>query len=1028
MLRYLRKTLGICFRVLCQIRYGLFCCLTVGAIFLTFIINPPVVEAAWFSSAWQYRKSIHINSSADGVLTNYEKKITVNYGAGTDSDMDVYLNSKSNIDFGDIRFATENGTELDYYLLQKTDSDKATFFVEINSIPASGGTDVYIYYGNVAASTTSNGSATFDHFEDFDDSSWLFDTAGSAGVTFVASTTSCKEGGGCGDVNNPSMAYRTQMQNTTDFDVDEYIEEGWLRIESGATGNDQFGPGLHMAGAASSLNGYQAIIDYRSAESPQIREDTSNTGRTNGAYQIALNTWYLINLYRDNGSDIKSELFTEGAAYTNTPTTTTVRSSETTRNTGRHGVFAYSTAYSNFDAIWIRNRTEDEPTFGFWSLEEEVAPIIEITGWLNSSWQYRKPLNIESSVDGTLLNYEKKIVVNYGSGTDSGMNVYLDSKCKTDFGDIRFTSLDGVELDYYLIQKIDSDKAVFYVEIDSIPLSGGAGILIYYGNSSASTTSNGSATFDHFEDFDDSNILFDTAGASGITFSTSTNSCKEGSGCGDVNHASNDYRIQMQDVNNFSVDNYVQEGWLRIESGAIDVDTLGPGLHTAGASSANSGYQATLDGRGAVSPQIRVDTSYTLITNGSYLVSLDTWYLVNLYRANSNSLISELYTESAVYTGTPTSTTTRSSETTYSTGRTGVFTYSTTYSNYDAIWIRSYTNNEPAYGSWEDEQEFTSDEMYSPSFRIRGDALSAGSASGSSTNFGILGEINPFAGIDDSASFRTKIGYNSRIEVNTPYAPALINSDNSYSRLTITLSTAGNPTDTLYAVKVSSNDFSSYQYVQNDGTVGDTLGIEDYRTYDSWGGSSGSYILDLMPKSTYKARVKALQGDFTETEYSPESNASTTTVPYVNMSVSKASLTLGTLNINSISQTTTMNVAVNTNGYTGYQVYINDDGNGYVGGLFNGSGSTIMSADMVLTPGVEGYGVQASSATAVVDSKYNVSGNTVGGLEISTNPIFSNTVGVADETATLLFKATMSPNTIAGEYTDIVYFTVTPNL
>jgi hypothetical protein len=70
-------------------------------------------------------------------------------------------------------------------------------------------------------------------------------------------------------------------------------------------------------------------------------------------------------------------------------------------------------------------------------------------------------------------------------------SIYLGNNCKTDFGDIRFTSSDGsTELNYWLKSKVDSDFAEFQVELDTVPASGNTGrIYIYYGNADASTTS-----------------------------------------------------------------------------------------------------------------------------------------------------------------------------------------------------------------------------------------------------------------------------------------------------------------------------------------------------------------------------------------------------------------------------------------------------------------------------------------------------------------------------------------------------------
>jgi len=124
-------------------------------------------------------------------------------------------------------------------------------------------------------------------------------------------------------------------------------------------------------------------------------------------------------------------------------------------------------------------------------------------GWL-SGWSYRKSHEIEGSTAGAQTDYQVRIIAHYGSGTDSGEDVYLNGNCRSDFGDIRFTDSDGVtELSYWMEEKVDGDYAVFWVKVPSIPASPDAAtIYIYYGNPSATTTSNGEATFLLFDDFE----------------------------------------------------------------------------------------------------------------------------------------------------------------------------------------------------------------------------------------------------------------------------------------------------------------------------------------------------------------------------------------------------------------------------------------------------------------------------------------------------------------------------------------------
>jgi hypothetical protein len=120
--------------------------------------------------------------------------------------------------------------------------------------------------------------------------------------------------------------------------------------------------------------------------------------------------------------------------------------------------------------------------------------------WL-SGFKYRKS-HVINPASGAGTNYQVKIIAHYGSGTDSGEDVYLSSHCREDFGDVRFTDDDGVtELDYWMEEKVDSDYAVFWVEVADDLSSQSQTIYIYYGKSDATTTSNGANTFIFFDDF-----------------------------------------------------------------------------------------------------------------------------------------------------------------------------------------------------------------------------------------------------------------------------------------------------------------------------------------------------------------------------------------------------------------------------------------------------------------------------------------------------------------------------------------------
>ena len=108
--------------------------------------------------------------------------------------------------------------------------------------------------------------------------------------------------------------------------------------------------------------------------------------------------------------------------------------------------------------------------------------------WL-TGWDYRQALTITGS-DYAGTNYQVFV------------NVTYDSNMQTDFDDLRFTDDNGIALlDYWIEDYTASTFASVWVEVKD-NLNEEQVILMYYGNDTVSTTSNGENTFIFFDDFE----------------------------------------------------------------------------------------------------------------------------------------------------------------------------------------------------------------------------------------------------------------------------------------------------------------------------------------------------------------------------------------------------------------------------------------------------------------------------------------------------------------------------------------------
>ncbi|EMR73342.1 protein of unknown function (DUF2341) [Thermoplasmatales archaeon SCGC AB-539-N05] len=112
-------------------------------------------NSTWWNISWSYRKQLNLLNNLD----DYQMKIIV----GNNTGGNVTCNGHAQPDFDDIRFVNSTGNELPYWRENYTTDTNATFWVN-NTYNDS---IIWMYYGNNAVSTTSNGTTTWDYFLDW---------------------------------------------------------------------------------------------------------------------------------------------------------------------------------------------------------------------------------------------------------------------------------------------------------------------------------------------------------------------------------------------------------------------------------------------------------------------------------------------------------------------------------------------------------------------------------------------------------------------------------------------------------------------------------------------------------------------------------------------------------------------------------------------------------------------------------------------------------------------------------------------
>lgn len=432
---------------------------------------------AWLTG-WKYRKSITL-SRVSGAVTNYQMKLLLGESSGATGES-VDCGGLCLSTFNDIRFTKSDGyTLLDYWiesLSGTTPNQLATIWIEFDSIGTTN-TTFYMYYGKSDATSVSNGINTFSFFDDFlgtdlDGNKWTTVASSTVNVASsevvitgraAANSTICSN-----SAFGQNYAMRSRVK-TEHFNSASYREFGGFRDSS--SGNEY---GLTIS-CHDLLNG----------------KHVNNTGanQTSSAVLggISAGTYSIWDIIRNSGTSI---IYKQND--TNTVTITTYYPTANCVLDFEAGTSTDAKIY--IDWTFVRQYLSTEPTWDTWgSMDYE---------WL-TGWKYRKSITLSRS-SGVVNNYQMKLLVGETSGA-TGENVDCAGLCLSNFNDIRFTNSNGTTLLDYWIESITgvspNQLATIWIEFDTIGVDATT-FYMYYGNSSATSLSNGTNTFIKFDGFE----------------------------------------------------------------------------------------------------------------------------------------------------------------------------------------------------------------------------------------------------------------------------------------------------------------------------------------------------------------------------------------------------------------------------------------------------------------------------------------------------------------------------------------------
>lgn len=333
--------------------------ITAVTILLILGLNQSTCAQGWLTS-WSNRKS-HLITGSSGAGTNYQIRIVAHKATGTDGGADVYMGTNVLDNFGDVRFTTSDGTTLLPYWLEtntSTSGSLATFWVKVAADLGSNQT-IYIYYGNSAATTTSNGTNTFLLFDDFtgtslDGTKWTKRNGGT--LSFSSGIMTAPFG------TDPSKIVATAGPTT-----DNNAIVARFQVTGGVGTDERVGLGVRTPNATAP-EGYNFLLHNLSVLTTlQFLNDNVQWGNST-TFNWTKNTYYIMEACTD-GTDLRGRM---NYGTWNTQTLATLGTAKVANYLSLN--IGNVDATSKWDWAFIRKCISTEPAHSTWGMQE-LPPI-----------------------------------------------------------------------------------------------------------------------------------------------------------------------------------------------------------------------------------------------------------------------------------------------------------------------------------------------------------------------------------------------------------------------------------------------------------------------------------------------------------------------------------------------------------------------------------------------------------------------------------------------------------------------------
>lgn len=306
-----------------------------------------VPDSEWYDLSWSKRQRVRVVNGDAATYSNAVVELTVPY----DTDMQS--------DFDDLRFTDESGTTSVPFWVETVDpSTSATVWVQVPILDSKDTANLFMYYGNGSATSTSDAVSTFIAADDFEDGS-LSEYSGDTSL-FTAGTSFAY--GGTYGLDNSGHESDKATDGIARFD--QTVSQGetiryMQYIDTSAGGGDETCTLFAVQSPVTTNQNYAVCLEQYNTDRVSIVKDVENTDSTGtllASTTISYTTgWYEVTVDWATDGSIDVAVRQNGSLAASVSTT------DTTYTSGGYG-FTYWFNAGGWDSFISRPLVGTQPT------------------------------------------------------------------------------------------------------------------------------------------------------------------------------------------------------------------------------------------------------------------------------------------------------------------------------------------------------------------------------------------------------------------------------------------------------------------------------------------------------------------------------------------------------------------------------------------------------------------------------------------------------------------------------------------